>query len=309
MIKIFSILITLLLVLNACSEKKQNHQASISKKDTSNITKPLPELPKQMYFAGKKVILKDWDIQERLDREVLTNTYLQSATSQIIKRANRWFPIIETILKKEGIHPDFKYLAVIESALIEQAISPVGAEGFWQFMPYTAEDFNLTINDEIDERLDVVKSTKAAAAYLNNANDTLKDWLLAAASYNRGIGGVLRDMKWQKAKSYFDMEQNHETGRYVYRILAMKIIMENPTAYGFNIPKEQCYPAIKTRKYIIKKNIENLSNWAISKGANFKILRKLNPWLRTTKLTIKNKSYTLLLPLNTENIRPYSSYN
>lgn len=309
MIKIFSILITLLLVFNACSEKKQNHQASISKKDTSNITKPLPELPKQMYFAGKKVILKDWDIQERLDREVLTNTYLQSATSQIIKRANRWFPIIETILKKEGIHPDFKYLAVIESALIEQAISPVGAEGFWQFMSYTAEDFNLTINDEIDERLDVVKSTKAAAVYLNNANDTLKDWLLAAASYNRGIGGVLRDMKWQKAKSYFDMEQNHETGRYVYRILAMKIIMENPTAYGFNIPKKQCYPAIKTRKYIIKKTIENLSDWAISKGANFKILRKLNPWLRTTKLTIKNKSYTLLLPLNTENIRPYSSYN
>ena len=281
----------------------------IYQKDTSNITKPLPELPKQMYFAGKKVILKDWDIQERLDREVLTNTYLQSATSQIIQRANRWFPIIETILKKEGIHPDFKYLAVIESALIEQAVSPVGAEGFWQFMPYTAEEFNLTINDEIDERLDVVKSTKATAAYLNNANDTLKDWLLAAASYNRGIGGVLRDMKWQKAKSYFDMEQNHETGRYVYRILAMKIIMENPTAYGFKIPKEQCYPAIKTRKYIIKKNIENLSNWAISKGANFKILRKLNPWIRTTKLTIKNKSYTLLLPLNTENIRPYSSYN
>ena len=309
MTKIFPILITLLLVLNACSEKKQNHQVFIYQKDTSNITKPLPELPKQMYFAGKKVILKDWDIQERLDREVLTNTYLQSATSQIIKRANRWFPIIETILKKEGIHPDFKYLAVIESALIEQAISPVGAEGFWQFMPYTAEDFNLTINDEIDERLDVVKSTKAAAAYLNNANDTLKDWLLAAASYNRGIGGVLRDMKWQKAKSYFDMEQNHETGRYVYRILAMKIIMENPTAYGFNIPKEQCYPAIKTRKHIIKKTIENLSDWAISKGANFKILRKLNPWLRTTKLTIKNKSYTLLLPLNTENIRPYSSYN
>ena len=309
MIKIFTILITLLLVLNACSEKKQNNQKSISQKETSNITKPLPELPEQMYFAGKKVILKDWDIQERLDRELLTNTYLQSATSQIIKRANRWFPIIETILKKEGIHPDFKYLAVIESALIEQAISPVGAEGFWQFMPYTAEDFNLTINDEIDERLDVVKSTKAAAAYLKKANDTLKDWLLAAASYNRGIGGVLRDMKWQKAKSYFDMEQNHETGRYVYRILAMKIIMENPTAYGFNIPKEQCYPAIKTRKYIIKKTIENLSDWAISKGSNFKILRKLNPWLRTTKLTIKNKSYTLLLPLNTENIRPYSSYN
>ena len=309
MIKIFPILITLLLVLSACSEKKQNNKTSISQKDTSNITKPLPELPEQMYFAGKKVILKDWDIQERLDREILTNTYLQSATSQIIKRANRWFPVIENILKKEGIHPDFKYLAVIESALIEQAVSPVGAEGFWQFMPYTAEDFNLTINDEIDERLDVVKSTKAAAAYLKNANDTLKDWLLAAASYNRGIGGVLRDMKWQKAKSYFDMEQNHETGRYVYRILAMKIILENPTAYGFNIPKEQCYPAIKTRKYIIKKTIENLSDWAISKGSNFKILRKLNPWLRTTKLTIKNKSYTLLLPLNTENIRPYSSYN
>ena len=262
-----------------------------------------------MYFSGKKIVLKDLDIQERLDREILTNTYLQSATSQIIKRANRWFPTIENILKKEGIHPDFKYLAVIESALIEQAVSPVGAEGFWQFMPYTAKDFDLTINEEIDERLDVTKSTKAAAAYLQNAHDTLKDWLLAAASYNRGIGGILRDMKWQKANSYFDMEQNQETGRYVYRILAMKIIMENPLAYGFNIPKEQCYPYIKTKKYTVTKSITNLSDWAISKGSNFKILRKLNPWLRTTKLTIKNKSYTLLLPLNTENVRPYRSYN
>jgi len=307
--KLLVILIGFLFVLSACSEKKQENHSIDSEQKTTDYPKPLLQLPEIIYFSGKKIVLKDLDIQERLDREILTNTYLQSATSQIIKRANRWFPTIENILKKEGIHPDFKYLAVIESALIEQAVSPVGAEGFWQFMPYTAKDFDLNINEEIDERLDVTKSTKAAAAYLQNAHDTLKDWLLAAASYNRGIGGILRDMKWQKANSYFDMEQNHETGRYVYRILAMKIIMENPTAYGFNIPKEQCYPAIKTRKYIIKKTIESLSDWAISKGSNFKILRKLNPWLRTTKLTIKNKSYTLLLPLNTENIRPYSSYN
>ena len=308
MSKIF-INVVIFLFMFACTEKKQ---ALIKHSNTSNTkisVNPLPNLPEHMYFAGKKIQLKDWDIKERLDREILTNTYLQSATSQIIKRANRWFPTIENILKKEGIHSDFKYLAVIESALIEQAVSPVGAEGFWQFMPYTAKDFDLTINDEIDERLDVTKSTKAAATYLQNAHDTLKDWLLAAASYNRGIGGILRDMKWQKAKSYFDMEQNHETGRYVYRILAMKIIMENTLAYGFNIPKDQCYPYIKTKKYKVTKSIVNLSDWAISKGSNFKILRKLNPWVRTTKLTIKNKSYTLLLPLNTENVRPYRSYN
>ncbi len=269
----------------------------------------LPNLPTKLTFANKTILVEDEDIQERLDREVLTNVYLQSATTQIIKRANRWFPLIESILKAENVPQDFKYLAVIESALIEQAVSPVGAQGFWQFMPNTAKEYNLEISNEVDERLDVIKSTKAACKYLKEANKQFKDWLLAAASYNRGMGGVHSDMKWQNAKSYFDMEQNHETGRYVYRILALKLIMEHPLEYGFSIPNSQKYKSIKTKKYTITKTIKNLSEWSLNKGYNFKILKKLNPWILQTHLTIKNKKYTLLLPDRKEKLRPYSYYH
>jgi membrane-bound lytic murein transglycosylase D len=288
----------------SCNQKTEK---KVEQKIISEL-KGLPAVPDEMTFAGEKIILKDWDIKERLDREILVNAYFQSATSQIIKRSHRWFPILDQLLKKENIHPDFKYLAVIESALVEQAASQVGAQGFWQFMPFTAKEFNLTINEEVDERLNVFKSTKAACNYLNKANDTLKDWLLTAASYNRGIHGVLKDKSWQKAKSYFDLEQNEETARYVFRILAMKLILENPEKYGYHIPNEHRYPYLKVKRFVVKKSIPNLSDWAISKGINIKILRKLNPWLISTKLTIKNKYYTLLLPLKTENLKPYHNY-
>jgi hypothetical protein len=175
-------------------------------------------------------------------------------------------------------------------------------------MPNTATEYKLTIDEEVDERLDVTKSTKAACEYLNKANKTFNDWLLTAASYNRGINGIVKDLSWQKAESYFDLEQNDETARYVFRLLALKIILESPEKYGFNIPLEHRYPYIKTKKIIVKNSISNLSDWSISKGINIKILRKLNPWLISTKLTIKNKYYTLLLPINTENLKPYNKY-
>jgi hypothetical protein len=300
-------LFLLLTLLFACTTKKT--EVKSTKKTQQQLPFQLPDLPTSMTFAGKKINLEDEDIRERLDREVLTNVYLQSATSQIIKRAYRWFPLIENILKQENIPTDFKYLAVIESALIEQAVSPVGAQGFWQFMPFTAKEYHLEISPEVDERLDVIKSTRAACYYLKAANAQFRDWLLAAASYNRGMGGIHEDIEWQKAGSYFDMEQNHETGRYVYRILALKLIMENQMDYGFSIPDSQKYKAIKTRKYLITSTIKNLSEWSLSKGYNYKILKKLNPWLLKTHLTIKNKKYTLLLPEKTEKIRPYSYYH
>jgi hypothetical protein len=304
--KIISIL-SLCIFIYACTEKKEVHKEPIN--NQKQVPFQLPDLPKSMYFAGKEIYLEDADIQERLDREVLINVYLQSATSQIIKRAHRWFPIIENILKKENIPDDFKYLAVIESALVEQAKSPVGAQGFWQFMPFTAKEYQLEISTEVDERLDIEKSTHAACKYLKQANLQFNDWLLAAASYNRGIGGVNTDLHWQKATNYFDMEQNHETGRYVYRLLALKIILENQLAYGFSIPDSQKYTTIHTKKHVISSSILNLSDWAIGKGYNYKILKKLNPWLLKTHLTVKNKKYTLLLPDSKERIRPYSYYH
>jgi hypothetical protein len=291
----------------SCSNEKEKStiNQNIQNPDTGFAT--IPNLPESMTFAGEKILLQDEDIIERLDREVLTNAYYQSSTTQMLKRANRWFPMIERILKEEKIPDDFKYLAVIESGLV-QATSPAGAQGFWQFMPFTAKQYDLEINDEIDERLHVEKSTRAACAYLRDAQDTLKDWLLASASYNRGIGGVRQDMRWQGTDHYFDTDQNSETARYVFRILAVKLIFENPKAYGFNTDKIKLYEPFKTKRVVVKQSIPNLARWALEKGINFKILTKLNPWLKGNKLTIKNKTYQLLLPSESENLKPYKQY-
>jgi membrane-bound lytic murein transglycosylase D len=298
--KIIKIVFTLSLL--SCSSQEVN---KITKSHFSNFT--IPEIPKEMYFADMKIKLIDEDIKERLDRELLTNIFFQSATTQIIKRANRWFPLIEEILKEENIPTDFKYLAVIESALV-QAVSPAGAQGFWQFMPTTALEYNLEKSAEVDERLDVIKSTKAACKYLHKSKKELNDWLLAAAAYNRGMNGIKEDMKWQKANTYFDMELNSETGRYVYRILAFKLIMENQKQYGFEINENQLYKAFKTDKIEINTTIPNLSEWALNKGINYKIIKKLNPWILSNKLTIKNKNYTILVPTSEENLKPYQAY-
>lgn len=301
MIKLILIFCTLILLLAKCTDEKP---AVIA---THNVKNILPELPKKIKFAGTEYNLDDLDIQEKLDRELLTNIYYQSATSQIIKRSKRYFPIIEKILKQENIPDDFKYLACIESALIPQAESPVGAKGFWQFMPETGAEYNLLVNDEIDERIDLSKSTKAACAYLRKAKDTLNDWLLAAASYNRGLGGVRRDMEWQKSTNYFDTEMNIETGRYVYRMLAMKLILEAPEKYGYNILENQKYLPIKTKSIAVTKSIENIADWAKQKGVNYKIIKKLNPWLLKNSLHIKKNKVEILLPADGENLRPYSA--
>ena len=303
----FKSLIFIILIVSSCSNQQQKSPKVENVQNTQIGFTTIPNLPESMNFAGENIILRDEDIIERLDREVLTNAYYQSATAQILKRANRWFPMIERILKEEKIPDDFKYLAVIESGLV-QATSPVGAQGFWQFMPYTAKEYDLEISDEIDERLHVEKSTRAACAYLRNAQDTLKDWLLASAAYNRGIGGVRQDMRWQGTDHYFDTDQNSETSRYVFRILAVKLIFENPKAYGFNTDKLKLYEPFKTKRVIVKQSIPNLAKWALEKGINFKILTKLNPWLKGNKLIIKNKTYQLLLPTESENLKPYKQY-
>jgi membrane-bound lytic murein transglycosylase D len=246
-------------------------------------------------------------VKERLDREILTQAFYQSATTQQLKRANRWFPTLEKILKEQGLPDDLKYIAVIESGLT-QAVSPVGAEGFWQFMPKTAKEYNLEISQEVDERLDVEKSTLAACQYLKNAYNEFNDWLLAVASYNRGIGGVKQDMKWQKTEHYFDTHQNSETARYVFRLLAIKLIFENKDDYGFHLQDEALYKPLQTKSLLIEHTIPNLSDWAVEHGINFKILIKLNPWLKGNRLTVKNKKYFILIPDQNENLKPYKKY-
>ncbi len=301
----FSVFMILFFSCTPAPEKKESSEETEIPNPQQGYV--IPELPDSMFFCGKVIHLIDEDIHEKLDRELLVNTFFQSATVQTIKRSNRYFPIIEPILKKHGIPDDFKYLAVIESNLL-QAVSPAGAQGFWQFMPTTAKEYGLLISNEVDERLNIEKSTEAACAYLKLAHGELGSWDLAAASYNRGIGGVRQDMKWQGTDNYFDTHMNAETGRYVYRILAVKLIFEDPEYYGYTIKKEELYEPFQTRSVEVKSSIGNLAEWSLAKGINYKILVKLNPWLLTNKLTLKGNTFHLQLPHASMNLKPYQEY-
>jgi membrane-bound lytic murein transglycosylase D len=296
------------LCIFSCTNNTNKEVDIIKNKNQTPALFTLPPLPSKINFCNENIVLTDEDIREKLDRELLVNTYFQSSTVLSLKRANRYFPQIEKILKEENIPEDFKYLAVIESGLA-QAVSPVGAQGFWQFMPFTAKEFNLEISNEVDERLNIEKSTRAACRYLRVANDTLKDWLLTAASYNRGIGGVRSDMNWQGTNHYFDTDMNSETGRYAYRLLAVKLIFENPELYGFDLKKMELYKPFKIKSIVIKKTINNIADWSLQKGVNYKIITKLNPWLKGNQLTIKNKFYKILVPSHQENLKPYHKYS
>jgi len=259
-------------------------------------------LPNNIHFAGEKVPMRIIDVKERLDREMSVNINLHSGTSLIIKRANRYFPDIEPILKKHGIPDDFKYLAVIESALTN-ATSAAGAKGFWQFMPETAKEFNLEVSNTVDERYDVIKATEAACQYLKKAYNKFGNWTLVAASYNRGMAGIQKQLDSQGVNDYYDLYLNDETSRYVFRILALKEIMENSGKYGFQLPKDVLYEPIKTRKITVNDNISDLAKYALDQGINYKILKLHNPWMRDTSLTISpGKTYTIEIP--TEGYKP-----
>jgi len=298
------LLFSCLLIILSCQQKQDKVL------DNSNVNpyQSLPTLPKEMELFGQKINLEDEDIKERLDREILMNAYAQSATNLYIKRANRFFGPIEKILKKEQVPDDFKYLAVAESGLANVQ-SPVGASGFWQFMPATAEEYGLVINDEIDQRLDLEKSTHAACQYLKNVNQVFNNWIMTAAAFNRGMGGVRSDMNRQYTNHYFDSEMNNETARYVFRIMALKIIMENPKAYGYYISKEQLYEPLETNKIKVKSPIKNLALWSKNHGVNLKIVRKLNPWILKNSLMQRNIPQLFLLPGKNCKLKNYASYS
>jgi hypothetical protein len=253
-------------------------------------------LPTEIDFAGEAAPLTIVDVRERLDREMIINTNLHSSTTLIFKRASRAFPVIEPILKKYGVPDDFKYLAVIESGLVN-AVSPAGARGVWQFMPETAKEKGMEVNDFVDERYDLEKSTEAACRYLLEAKNKFGNWTLAAASYNGGMFGINRQLENQQVTDYYDVLLTEETSRYVFRILALKEIMQNPAKYGFDIPKDQLYYPIEIKKIEIDTPIANLSSFAKGMGINYKILKLHNPWLRDKKLDNKsNKKYILEIP-------------
>ena len=255
-----------------------------------------PNIPDALELAGEIVPIHGFGVRESLDKELIVNTYRHSSTIMYLKKSSRWFPVIEEILKEEGVPNDFKYLAVIESGL-SQVVSPAGASGFWQFMKKTAPEYGLEVSASVDERYDVEKSTRAACQYLKESYTRFGSWSLAAASYNMGQYGVEKRLEEQSVDNYWALHLNSETGRYVYRMLAIKEVMSSPVKYGFHISPENLYLPHEVRELEVSANISNLNDFALENGSNLKELKALNPWLRKGYLTVKpGKTYFISLP-------------
>ncbi len=255
-----------------------------------------PKIPDKLDFAGEKVPLENFEVKERIDREMLVNAYWYSATILAMKRANRWFPVIEPILKRNNIPDDFKYVSVIESNL-NNSISSAGAVGFWQLTEDVAKKYGLEVSDEVDERYNVERSTEAACKYFLDAYNEFKSWTLAAAAFNMGRNGLEKQMERQKVKNYYNLLLSDETSRYVARIIVTKVIFNNPAEYGYSLNQNDLYPPLKTHNVEINSSVENWTDFAFSHGVNYKILKYFNPWLRDISLTNKkNKTYEIKIP-------------
>lgn len=256
-----------------------------------------PAVPKKINFAGSDFDFDRIDMYERLDRELSQMCYSHSATLLMLKRANRYFPVIAPILKRNGVPEDLVYLACIESTLNPRAYSSAKAAGIWQFLASTAKQYGLEVNDYVDERYNLEKATAAAARYLKNAYYKYGNWESAMASYNGGQGRISTELEAQLADSAFDLYLVEETTRYVYRILAAKALMENPTKYGFNLLADQFYTPEAYTEVTVNSTIDNLPQWALDHGITYAMLREYNPWLRSKSLPVtEGKSYMIKIP-------------
>lgn len=254
------------------------------------------KIPNGLTFAGEKIPTDRFDIKERMDRELLVNTYWQSNGLLLIKKANKYFPIIEPILKENGIPDDFKYLAVAESGL-ENVTSSSGAKGFWQFLKSTAREYGLEVNNNVDERYNLELATKVAADYLKKSKEKFGSWTLAAAAYNAGNGRISKQLETQQVDNYYDLLLNSETSRYVFRIVALKEILSNAKSYGFEYDNEDLYQLPETYSVKVDTAITNIASFAKLFNTNYKELKLHNPWLRENKLNNKSrKLYEIKIP-------------
>lgn len=272
---------------------------SVPPSDRNGIS-PIPaisyDVPTHLTFAGEPVPVNLPDVYERLDKELQINIYLHSSTIFLMKRANRWLPQMQEILRKHNIPDDFKYLPLIESALLND-VSPKQAVGFWQILKTSGRELGLEVESEVDERYDPIKATEAACKYLNNAYRKFNNWTLVAASYNRGISGIDRALKNQDVDSFYDLHLVDETSRYVFRILAIKEIVENPTKYGFSVNPKHLYQEEPLRYIEVTETIPDLIRFSRQQGINYKLLKRYNPWLRQDRLTVRRgKVYRIALP-------------
>ncbi len=296
---VFFVISTLIFAVQTTNEDSQ-YSADAQQATDKNVAEgyqisPI-DIPEDLNFANELVPQQDPEIMERVDREFLVNTYWQSNALLLMKRAHKYFPVIEPILAKNGIPDDFKYLAVAESGL-ENVVSHAGATGFWQIMKATGREYGLEINANVDERYHLEKSTEVACRYLNKYKKKYGSWTLAAAAYNTGSGSVDKYLRIQKVNDYYDLLLGQETGRYVFRIMAIKEILSHPEKYGFNIQKEDLYAAVPTFKVEVDEPVANFADFANEYEINYKILKRHNPWLREAHLNNQSrKKYTIEIP-------------
>lgn len=256
-----------------------------------------PALPDTLTFAGERVPMNLYYVRESLDRELVSNMYYQSNTLFYIKRATRFFPTIERILREEGVPEDFKYLCVAESGL-QCVTSPAGAQGYWQFMKTTGQKYGLEVTDDVDMRNHLEASTRAACRYLKDMKRRLGGWTEAAAAYNCGENGLGKRLAGQKQSSYYELLLNQETQRYIFRILALKLIMQHPQDYGYYVRRCDTYPEVPTTEADLSGQEVDLVDFAIEHGTTYKVLRTLNPWLSSSTLRNKaGKTYKVKLPV------------
>ncbi|MCD7931273.1 MAG: lytic transglycosylase domain-containing protein [Tannerellaceae bacterium] len=294
---IISFVAVAVVCLTACISMSSNDSEKVKEERplVSALT-TTPNIPSSVQFCGEQVDLTRYNRHESFDRELSSFTYLHATTMLLFKRANRYFPVIEPILKEYGIPDDFKYLAVIESHLDPRVSSPAKAVGMWQFLETTGKENGLTITTTMDERSDVAKSTVAACKYLNSAYKKYGDWVNVAASYNAGMGRITGEITKQQVDSSLEMWLVEETSRYVYRIMAIKQIFENPYKYGFVIKPQDLYKPIKTKTVTVTKDIDDLAAFAKQHGVDYADLKRFNTWLRDRKLVTGGKSYQIQIP-------------
>lgn len=297
---ILSVVIICGTLINATQQPKVNTEASKTSQTEKNTSDSYEikalKIPDGINFAGELVPVHKPDIKERMDRELLVNTYWQSNGLLMMKRAHKYFPIMEPILAKHGVPDDFKYLALIESGLLN-ITSPAGARGFWQIMKETAKENGLEVNSNVDERYNLEKATEVACKYLLKSKERFGNWTLAAAAYNGGNYGMARRLKAQRVEDYYDLLLGEETSRYVFRIVAVKEIMEHPEKYGFVFDKEDLYTLEQTKTVEVDTVITDIALFAQNFGTNYKELKLHNPWLRENKLNNKSrKLYHIKLP-------------
>jgi hypothetical protein len=274
------------------SAEKNERECSSIKQNISSFA-----IPDSIKFADENVPLSRFDLRERFDREISVIAYQHSFTLLSLKRANRYFPIIEPILKKNGVPTDFKYLALIESNFSNRVVSPAKAAGFWQLMPATAQELGLEVTDEVDERYDIEKSTEAACRYFKRAYAKFADWVVVAASYNAGMGRLSEELQKQQQTKFYDLWMNDETSRYVFRLLAMKAFLAEPQKYGYYLKKDEFYPTVRCTELQVDSAVEDWASFAKAQGVPYGIFKDFNTWLRDRKLQNRaKKTYKILIP-------------